>query len=244
MIQNYMQKENMSLPKFKIPLFDIDGTLLKSNTPVNVHDEAFEHALHTVYNIPQATVKSHTLSGKIDSQILMEISQFYGVPEVESKAKVEEAMTATLDYFLKHVEPKHFKAIPEAEPLLKHLHSLNIPLGLLTGNIEEIGWEKMRLLGFSDYFTFGAFGSLAYKRVDLIPIAKQRLGKILNVEIPQQNFVIIGDTPLDIACARAGNIPVIAVSTGKYKSHELSHADLVLDSLGETDKIVEFLKLN
>lgn len=234
----------MSLPNFKIPLFDIDGTILKSNTPNNVHDDAFDYALHTVYKLPNASVKSHSLSGKIDSQILMEISQIFGASETEAKEKVEEAMTATLDYFLKHVHKDSYKAIPEVEPLLKHLKSLGIPLGLLTGNIEEIGWEKMRLLGFIDYFTFGAFGSLAYKRVDLIPIAKKRLEKILDTEIPLENFVIIGDTPLDIACARAGNIPVIAVSTGKYKSHELSHADLVVESLGEIDKITKFLELN
>lgn len=234
----------MSLPNFKIPLFDIDGTLLKSNTPSNLHDESFDYALQTIYKIPDATVKGHTLSGKIDSQILMEIAQYYGVSEKEAKEKVQDAMTATLDYFMKHVKEEHYRAIPKAEDLLIQLKSLEIPLGLLTGNIEEIGWEKMQLIGFRDYFTFGAFGSLAYKRVDLIPIAKKRLEKILGTEVPLENFVIIGDTPLDIACAKAGNIPVIAVSTGKYRSHELSEADLVIETLGERKKIIDFLTLN
>ena len=234
----------MSLSSYKIPLFDIDGTLLNSNTPTNLHDEAFDYALHTIYKLPHASVKSHSLSGKIDSQILIEISQIYGASEAEAKEKVQDAMTATLDFFLKHVEKKHYKAIPEAEPLLKELKSLGIPLGLLTGNIEEIGWEKMQLIGFRDYFTFGAFGSLALKRVDLIPIAKKRLERILNAEISLQNFEIIGDTPLDIACARAGEIPVIAVSTGKYKSHELISADLVVETLGDRKRIIDFLKLN
>lgn len=234
----------MSLPKFKIPLFDIDGTLLKSNTPSNLHDEAFDFALQTVYKLPNATVKGHILSGKIDSQILIEISQIYGVSETQAKEKVQDAMTATLDYFMKHVGKKHYRIIPEVKPLLDKLKSLGIPLGLLTGNIEEIGWEKMQLLGIRDYFSFGAFGSLAFKRVDLIPIAKERFEKVLNMKIPMQNFVIIGDTPLDIACAKAGQIPVIAVSTGKYKSHQLLEADLVVESLGESKKIIEFLKID
>lgn len=240
----FTKNTNMSLPNYKIPLFDIDGTLLKSNTPTNLHDEAFDYALKTVYKLPHASVKSHSLSGKIDSQILIEISQIYGASETEAKEKVQDAMTATLDYFIKHVERKHFKAIPETESLLKELKSLGIPLGILTGNIEEIGWEKMQLIGFKDYFTFGAFGSLALKRVDLIPIAKERLEKMLGVEIPLENFVIIGDTPLDIACARAGNIPVIAVSTGKYQRHELNSADLVVETLGDREKIINFLKIN
>lgn len=234
----------MSLPKFKIPLFDVDGTLLKSNTPTNIHDEAFDFALQTVYKLPNATVKGHILSGKIDSQILIEISQIYGVSEKQAKEKVQDAMTATLDYFMKHVGKKHYRIIPEVKPLLDKLKSLGIPLGLLTGNIEEIGWEKMQLLGIRDYFSFGAFGSLAFKRVDLIPIAKERFEKVLNMKISMQNFVIIGDTPLDIACAKAGQISVIAVSTGKYKRHELFEADLVVESLGESKKIIEFLKID
>lgn len=233
----------MSLPNYKIPLFDVDGTLVHSSTLINIHDEAFDYALHTVYNLPDATVKNQSLSGKIDSQILIEISQIYGASEKEAKEKVQDAMTATLDYFMKHAVKHHYEVIPEVESLLKDLKSLGIPLGLLTGNIEEIGWEKMRLVGLYDYFTFGAFGSLAFKRVDLIPIAKERLEKMLNIKIPLQNLVIIGDTPLDIACARAGQIPVIAVSTGKYKSHELSEADLVIESLEEKDKIIDFLKI-
>lgn len=234
----------MSLPNFKIPLFDVDGTLIHSNTLINIHDEAFDYALQNVYKLPQATVLSHILAGKIDSQILMEIAQFYGASREEARAKVQDAMTATLDYFMKHVQKNHYRAIPEAEPLLKKLKLLGIPLGLLTGNIEEIGWEKMQLVGLRDYFTFGAFGSLAYKRVDLIPIARERLEKILGVKIPLQNLVIIGDTPLDIACARAGNIEVIAVTTGKYKNHDLTEADLVVETLAEQDKVINFLKLD
>lgn len=58
-----------------------------------------------------------------------------------------------------------------------------------------------------------------------------------------ERFVIIGDSPLDIACARAGNIEVIAVAAGVYKQHHLSEADLVVKSLEEKDKILEFLRI-
>ncbi len=238
-----MNQENTSfLNKFKIPLFDVDWTLLKGGNPA--HLDAFDFALKTVYKLPQhASIKDHLTEGKIDPQILMEIAQKFGVSENEAKEKVQDAMTAEVDYFMKHINEGHYEIMLGVIDLLEELNLLGIPIGLLTGNIEEIGWEKMRQAGIRDYFTFGAFGSLAFKRADLIPIAKQRLDKILNTKIPLQNFVIIGDSPLDIACARANNIQVITVASGVYKHHDLAHADLVVKSLEEKDKIIEFLNL-
>lgn len=231
----------MSFLKFKIPLFDIDWTLLRGRNPA--HRSASAYALHTVYNLPNASNDDIYVEGKIDSQILIEIAKLHGVSEEEAKNKVDIALTTMVDYFMRHADEGHYEVMPGVKDLLDELKSLNIPVGMLTGNIEEIGWEKMRRAGIRDYFTFGAFGSLAFKRVDLIPIAKKRLEKIIGDEIPLENFVIIGDSPLDIICAKAGNIPVIAVASGDYKKHHLSEADLVVKSLEEKDRIIEFLKI-
>lgn len=230
----------MSLPNYKIPLFDIDWTLIEGNN--GIHKAGFMHAYGTVYNLPGASIDEIEHNGMIDSQILMEIAKLHGVSEETAKTKVQDAMTAVVDYFMKHVEEGHFKVMPGTIELLNELKKMGIPLGLLTGNIEEIGWEKVNRAGVKEYFTFGAFGSFAYKRVDLIPIAKKRLEEILKEDISLNRFVIIGDSPLDIACARAGNIEVIAVAAGVYNEHHLSEADLVVNSLEEKDKIIEFLK--
>jgi phosphoglycolate phosphatase-like HAD superfamily hydrolase len=54
---------------------------------------------------------------------------------------------------------------------------------------------------------------------------------------------VIGDTPKDIACARAMGARCIAVATGSYDRASLEHADAwaVLDSL-EPDALVSLLK--
>lgn len=231
----------MSLPNYKIPLFDIDWTLLEGGN--TIHKAGFAHAYKTIYNLPSASIDEIEHNGMIDSQILMEIAKLHGVSEEDATNKVDNAMTAAVDYFMKHVDEGNYQPMPGVINLLKELKSLTIPLGLLTGNIEEIGWEKVRKAGIKEYFTFGAFGSLAYKRVELIPIAKKRLEKILKEGIPLERFVIIGDSPLDIACARTGNIEVIAVAAGVYKKHHLSEANLVVESLEEKGRIIEFLKI-
>ena len=45
--------------------------------------------------------------------------------------------------------------------------------------------------------------------------------------------VIIGDTPRDIACARADGSHCIAISTGPFRATDLHGADLVIDMLRE-----------
>lgn len=231
----------MLFPKFKIPLFDVDWTLLEGAN--KAHYGAFDFALHTVFNQPEAFKSEVKGEGKIDTQILMEILKLHGVSEEQAKNKMPQAIKAMAEYFIAHADEGHFVPMPGVKELLSSLKAKRLPLGLLTGNVEEIAWEKVKRAGIGDYFTFGAFGGLAYKRVDLIPIAKEGLEKILGTKIPMGRFVIVGDSPLDIACAKAGNIEVIAVAAGVYKEHHLSEADLVVNSLEEKDKIINFLKL-
>src|SRR5438132_8230 len=44
---------------------------------------------------------------------------------------------------------------------------------------------------------------------------------------PRERTVIVGDTPRDIACARADGLRVIAVTTGPFDAQALAEADHV-----------------
>lgn len=233
----------MSLPK--IPLFDIDWTLLRGGEEGNkVHHQAFDFALHTTYNQPTASVNECMGQGKIDTQILIEVLALHGISEKKAREKMPEALDAMRQYFFGHISEGIFEPMPGVKDLLSDLKKSNVPLGLLTGNVAEIGWEKMRKAGLKDYFIFGAFGSMAFKRVDLIEIARQEASKILGKDISTHQLVIVGDSPLDIACARGGGIKVIAVGAGHHKIDELMHADLAVESLLEKDKVLKFLNSN
>ncbi len=228
-----------------IPLFDIDWTLLRGNPENKIaHNQAFDYALKTVYRLDQATVAGRVLEGMIDSQILIEIATQSGVSEEEAKSLVNPAMVAMVDYFQKNANQGEYTPMPGALNLLEQLSKISLPLGLLTGNVEEIGWEKVKRANLEHFFDFGAFGSLALRRVDLVPIAKHRAEKILGIQIPMNQLAIIGDSPLDIKCARDAGITVLAVGAGHYPPSELTHADLVVDTLEEADKILDFLRVN
>ena len=45
--------------------------------------------------------------------------------------------------------------------------------------------------------------------------------------------MVIGDTPLDIACAHADGVRCIAVTTGPYRADDLQAADEVVGSARE-----------
>ena len=51
--------------------------------------------------------------------------------------------------------------------------------------------------------------------------------------------MVIGDTPRDIACARADRLPVVAVGTGPYGVEALADADAVVDDAHALGPVLE-----
>lgn len=225
----------------KIPLFDIDSTLLKGGN--KAHAAAFDYAFKTVYHI-DASYEEISSQGKIDNQILIEILALNGVSENVAKEKLEEATHAMLRYFLEHQDDSQAIALPGVKELLKTLKEKHAHVGVLTGNVEGIGWKKLEKAGIKEYIGFGAFGNMAFKRPDLIPIAQQRARDLYKKDFSPFDFVIIGDTPLDVACAKQGGILSIGVTTGLYSFEDLTKAgaELVVKSLEAKDEIISFLE--
>ena len=99
-------------------------------------------------------------------------------------------------------------------------------LALVTGNLEPVARRKLASAGIGHHFAAGqgGFGSDAEDRGALPAIARARAGGW-----PRERTVVIGDTPRDIACARADGVRVIAVATGPYSAEALADADAVVD---------------
>ena len=81
-------------------------------------------------------------------------------------------------------------------------------------------------------FPFGAFGDDHLDRRDLVPVACDR-GRAAGLAMAPAGMVIIGDTPLDVDCARAHGAIAVAVATGLYSAAVLREAgaDLVVETL-------------
>jgi phosphoglycolate phosphatase len=115
---------------------------------------------------------------------------------------------------------------------------------LLTGNVEKLAEAKLRTVGIYHYFKGrGAFGSDAENRDHLPAIAAARMKDHLGAEIHRENFIVVGDTPRDISCARHFGAKVLAVATGVHTVEQLqAHApDAVREDLSDTESVVRLL---
>jgi len=101
-------------------------------------------------------------------------------------------------------------------------------LALVTGNLEPVARRKLASAGIGHHFAagLGGFGSDSERRGELPAVARARAGGW-----PRERTVVIGDTPRDIACARADRVRVIAVATGPYSAEALADADAVVDGV-------------
>ena len=108
--------------------------------------------------------------------------------------------------------------------------------GLLTGNLRRGAETKLGFYGLWEYFPVGAFADDSETRNDLGPHALRRAKEHWGLEFPVGQVWIVGDTPHDIACARAIGARAMAVATGGFKAAELAgHGpDVVLESLDDT----------
>jgi phosphoglycolate phosphatase-like HAD superfamily hydrolase len=107
-------------------------------------------------------------------------------------------------------------------------------LSLVTGNLAPIARIKLERAGIGHHFARGqgGFGSDHEDRTELPAIARLRAGR-RGVPYPREETVVIGDTPLDIACAHADGVRCVAVTTGPFDAAALGAADAVVSSARE-----------
>ena len=112
-----------------------------------------------------------------------------------------------------------------------------------TGNIESAAHLKMGLAGLSEFFRLpGAFGDESHDRRDLPALAAGRIRRHLGVDLQPHQFIVIGDTPNDIACARHFGARVVSVATGRmygYDELKTSAPDALLRDLTNKDLFLE-----
>jgi len=121
-------------------------------------------------------------------------------------------------------------AAADAVEVIGALRDGGADITLLTGNLEPIGRAKVAAAGHGERFgPGGGFGSDAAARADLVGVARSRAAARYRDD--EVVIMIMGDTPRDIAVARAAGVRVVAVRTGAFGPDALTGADGVADGL-------------
>lgn len=215
MVKASLRQAGSVLPPADAYLFDIDGTLLNSRD--GVHYNAFHAAVREVYGI-DSKIDGVPVHGNTDLGILRAVARRAGVSDSEFEGKLPtaiECMCAAASRNSGGMAPELCPSIPE---LLASLHQGGKLLGVVSGNLELIGWLKLEAAGIRQFFAFGSFSNQRELRRDIfrqgIEETRQRLGEGARV-------CFLGDTPADIEAAREVGSPIVAVATGIFSTADL-----------------------
>jgi phosphoglycolate phosphatase len=212
-----------------ILLFDIDGTLLhvKRSFLREVIQNIFEH-----FDVRPDFLKTISFAGRTDKDIFTELCSYHDhVEYAELKKLYIREMCSGLT-------SKDVDLIPGAAETVESVLKREADVGLCTGNFRDVALKKIEAAGLTGVFEFGGYGCLHEDRIEL-PREADRSYKKLKGENPvPEQYVVIGDTPNDIRCARHFGARSVAVTTGGFGEDELSmhRPDLICDKLEDVDR--------
>ena len=224
-------------------LWDVDGTLIRAGPAGRL---AFADAVAAVFGTELPHDALPRMAGKTDRQIALEVLAGLGMPAAHLPA-VEAAIEAALLARAGQVRDEGF-VLPGVRDLIGALHGAGAVQTLVTGNIAPNARVKLTAVGLVGdapgplRLELGAYGSDDEDRDNLVPIALGRC-RAAGVDAHERRTWVIGDTPRDLACARAAGVRCLLVATGTYSVDELAGAgaDAVVPDLAGTEEVCALL---
>ncbi len=223
----------------RVVLFDIDGTLVWGGPA----KDAFVEAMRETYGTP-GDFERVSFAGKTDPQIARELLAGVGIPHPDIDARLEDLWARYLGHLEARLPEHPVEVLPGVPELLDALDALDdVGVGLLTGNIAGGARLKLSSGGLWGRFAFGSYGSDHEERDELPAIAVGRARELWGELVHAGVAIVVGDTPRDVQCGRAGGTRTLAVATGSFSVTDLTAAgaDHVLEDFTDTGRVVELL---
>jgi phosphoglycolate phosphatase len=222
----------------RLVLWDIDHTLIETRgVGGKIYAEAFAKVTgHALGKMPE-------LAGRTEPVIFSEALKGNGATPSEDlydqfAAEQARGYAAHLDELR-----ARGRALPGAAEALRALSERNdVIQSVLTGNTRPSAEIKLRAFDLDRYLDFdiGAYGTDDDTRSNLVNVARQRAEKAHGLNFDDDATILIGDTPNDVAAARASRARIVAVATGKDTVAALAEAgaDTVLPDLMDTPAVL------
>ena len=204
--------------RFRVVLFDLDGTVIDS---AGIILASMRHATREVLGreIPDSALMAAVGGPGLEAQML----ELGGEQNLDALVRVYRA----------HNEPLHdrIEVFPGVEQLLVALKDGGCLLGLVSAKRRatvELAFAATSIGHLFDVVVGGDEATNQKPAPDLLLLALARLG------VPAADAVYVGDSPFDMTAARAGGLYAIGVTWGRVHERALlAHADLVVDSPAE-----------
>lgn len=189
-------------------------------------------------------------SGMTDTQIMFEAlrhADFTPVQIFERKAEILRVFETEMKTVLAADGEPYEVLRGVREILAETAKDARFVNALLTGNLSVAAKIKLEAVGLWHYFAGApnAFGEISHNRSDLGAAAGKLFNAHYDFDFSPDQFIVIGDTPNDIACARAFGAKVVAVATGRGLSREKlreNNPDHLLEDLSDTEKVFGVLQ--
>ena len=225
----------------RLLLFDIDGTLVLSG---GAGKRSMDRAFEDVFGVPEAFAEV-SMAGRTDRWLVETALERHGVTATPARlAAFRARYLALLEGAIGEPGCGRRGVMPGVPDLLARLRGRDdVHLALLTGNYAQGARIKLEHFGLWDCFAWGAFGDDHAERDALARAAvAEASARGIGLADPA-HAIVIGDTPFDIACARAAGARVVAVATGHHSLEDLRahQPDLALDDLRDIDALVAFI---
>ncbi len=213
-------------------LFDVDGTLvLTGGAGVRAMNRAFEE----LYGVAEA-FSGVPMAGRTDQAIVLDaFARHRRAIDGAWLPAFRDRYCARLVEEIDRPAPGK-RLMPGVRETLEALHRrADVAVGLLTGNFADGARIKLEYFDLARFFSWGAYGDDAADRNALVPIALARAAERGVTAAARDRVFVVGDTPADVACARAAGARAVAVATGPYDTDALraSGAHAVFADLGD-----------
>ena len=229
-----------NMANFDAIFFDMDGTIVENS---RLMPGAFKEAFALFgYEI---SIDPWRGSGCTDYEVMDRYLADYPLSDEEKTALKEKIAAEVRRLVIEKVRREPLPILPGVMEVVARLNETGLHPGLLTGNMEAIVGPKLEAAGLkrSDFY-YGGFGDHSACRAQTAQRALDSASEFLGHKLDPQRALIIGDTPNDIACARAVGAKALAVATGKFSTEELGtyQPDYLLEnlcSIGDFFSIIE-----
>jgi phosphoglycolate phosphatase-like HAD superfamily hydrolase len=215
-------------------LFDIDGTLVRG--------AGLHHKHSLIEGIRRVTGLSTTLddvptAGMLDRDLIVSMLRIAGHSKSETRKMLPQIMAECQSCYAASCAMDLRSSVCVGVPeFLANLEARGAVLGLVTGNLSQIGWKKVELAGLRTYFSIGAFAEDGTTRTRLARLAA-RLATKQGLIGKNCRISLIGDHGNDVEAARRNGFRAVAVATGVTSLEELraSQPDILVSDLTELD---------